>query len=175
MKLRIFKLSFVIIILHIASLCQAQNNSTQNTFSLKLNVPVIIDEKIKTEYIPERMQDELQEYHDKKSYFTVEANNVSLNYANNLFWGTYESQYFPFEKITIYGRFSDDQMTLENMKAVMQWQTNDKYRKESEIAEIRFENVPMYNGVCFFDKTKSKIELIKYDYSKIEIYNTPRK
>jgi len=169
MKPVTIKLFLTLISFFIVFCSQSQNSTTQNTFSLKLNVPVIIDEEIKTMYVPERMQDKSQEFRDKKTSIGFGANHCKLEYAGNRFRGTWENNYFPHNKFIIRGTVSEDHMLLESMTVDYQMNTEDKYRKESEIISLRFENVPMYNGNCLFDKTISKVELKNYHYSTTEI------
>lgn len=164
--LKLFLTFFALLIVFCS---HSQINKNQNNFSLKLNIPVIIDEEIKTIYVPEKMQDKFQEFHDKKTSISFGANNSKLEYAGNQFRGTWENNYFPHDKITIRGTVSEDHMLLESMTVDYQMNTEDNYRKESEIISLHFENVPMYNGNCLFDKAISKVELNDYRYSTTEI------
>lgn len=160
---------FILVFLFINPSINAQNTQSQNTFSLRLNVPVIMDEIIRKNYIPERMQDVNQEYPDKKTSISIDARTTPLNYASNRFRGTYKNEFFPYNTVSISGSVSPDHMTLEKMTVISNWEVEDEYRKESEDFEMYFENVPMYSGNCFFDKSVSKAVLKKYRYSKTEI------
>ncbi|MGC9355032.1 MAG: hypothetical protein ACP5D9_14395 [Mariniphaga sp.] len=147
----------------------AQTNPSENTISLKLNIPVIIDEILKTEYVREKMQDNYQEFIDKKTSINFGANYCKLEYADNRFRGTWENEYFPYDKIAVRGTVSEDHMLLESMGVEYQMNFEEDNRKESEIIFLGFENVPMYEGICRFDKAISKVELRDYHYSKTEI------
>lgn len=168
MKRLILELNLAFILLLNASTTPAQND-VQNTFSIKLNVPVIIDEEIKTEYIPEKMQDKLQEFNDKKSYLTIRVNNSVLQHAYNGFWGTYQNQYFPFETITIKGQISEDHMNLKYIDIQKELRTKTDYRREEEFIKLKLENVPLFNGICFFNKSISTVKLIEYEFKITEI------
>ena len=168
MKLPLKIISILIILLF--SISGKTQNSDQNTFSIKLNIPVFIDEMLKTEYVRPNMQDNLETYSNKETSFSLVQNYCQLNYSDNQFWGTHTNENFPYEKITIRGRVSNDRMILYYIYVSMEWHVNDESRKESEVVELYLEDVPMFDGYCFFDKSKSKIKLQRYEYSKTETH-----
>lgn len=149
----------------------AQNTTPLNNFSLNLNVPLIVDEVSKTEYIPEKMKalNSFQEYTDKATSFSFRVTNYpTLEYFGNLFRGAWENEYFPYEKVNIKGQVSLDRKILEWIIVDYQMNVEDN-PKESEIISLKFENIPIkLNGLCVFNKATSKIELLDYRYTKTE-------
>lgn len=146
----------------------SQNDQTKNFVYINVDVPVFVDENTFTKNKHPNVEDESKANSNMNWNVNISLKNVDINVAGNSFSGFYTSKYYPYEKIVFQGRVSADRMMLEYLSLQRNYNVGDQYSSEKLSARMVFEQVPMFNGVCKYEKGRSTVVVHDYTYEKQE-------
>lgn len=162
------KLSLLLLLfLAVGSSGFSQGTQPKNIIQTDINVPIVIDQFYHCDYKDPGAEDYGKEYLNVSGDISLDLRNASMNVAGDRFSGTWTNPNYPFETIAFNGEVSADRMVLERLylEKSMHLQDGDYY-EEKKSAAVLFENVPMFNGVCKFDKSKSRLKVLQYSFSR---------
>lgn len=158
----------LIIILNMCGHIFSQDTEARNMIYTNINVPIVIDQFFHCNYRDPAVNDYSKEYINVSEDISFDLRNASMNVAGDRFSGTWSNPNYPFETIAFSGEVSPDRMELKRLYLEKSMHLQDKdYYEEKKSAAVLFEDVPMFNGVCKFDKSKSALSVMHYSHSRI--------
>ncbi len=161
----------LILMISFTQALMGQNTPTENTISIQLVIPIIIEKIEETDYPKPEMTD-LYSLDETTWALSVKIPQYKIEVLGNLFKGSYTNQYFPYGKIDFRGRVSKDRMKLLSLDIRSSYSI-EGFPSESEVSHftvynlpISHSSLPMADGICKFDMDISSVKVTNYKYSK---------
>jgi hypothetical protein len=144
---------------------------TENTISIQVVIPVIIEKIEKTDYTKPEMTDLYSL--DKTTWgLSIKIPQSKIEVLGNLFKGSYTNEYFPYEKIDFKGKVSKDRMKLLSLDIKSSYSI-EGFSAKSEVSDftvynlpISHSSLPLADDICKFDKDISSVKVNNYKYTK---------
>jgi len=160
----------LILIINFTQALIGQNTDIENTISVKIVVPVIIEKIEETDYTDQTT--DLYSLSETTMAISIRIPKCKIEVGGNFFEGSYISERYPHEKIWFEGNVSKDRMMLKRLTFRSSYD-KEGYTIESEISHFVLLNIPISHsslpaadGFCKFDKDISSVEVYEYRYTK---------
>jgi len=148
----------------------AQNTAEENTITIKIVIPIIIEKIEETDYTDQTK--DLYSLNETTWAIGINIPKCKIEVGGNFFNGSYTNEHWPFQKINFSGHVSKDGMMMTKLMIQTSY-SNEGYTNESETSYITLTNLPISHsslpvadGICKFDKDISSVEVDNYKYTK---------